>query len=68
MQKYTKKHYRRFVQDMNQAGFDVEHYEGRFFWSGPAVRTDDLQQTLRATKVSCQWDNMGLSYIVYPKG
>ena len=68
MQEYTKKHYRRFVRDMKQAGFDVEHYQGRFFWSGPAVRTDDLQQVLSTTKIPCQWDNMGLGYIIYPKG
>ncbi len=68
MQQYTKEHYQQFVEEMNQAGFDVEHYEGRFFWSGPAVRTDDLQQVLCATKISCQWDNLGLGYIVYPKG
>lgn len=57
----------RFVEDMEEAGLDVQHYRGRFFWEGPAVQVDDLQDALGATKVHCQWDNLGLGWIVYPR-
>ena len=56
----------RFCRDMEDAGLEVEHYHGRFYWEGPAVRVDDLQEALSETKVPCQWDDMGLGYIVYP--
>lgn len=56
-----------FVDDMQAAGLDVEAYHGRFWWSGPAVRVDDLQDALSATKIPCQWDQMGLGYVVYPR-
>ena len=65
--RYAEKHATQFVADMQQADLEVEHYHGRFFWEGPAVRVDDLQDALRHTDVRCQWDNMGLGYIVYPK-
>ena len=57
----------RFMRNMKKAGLKIEDYRGRFFWTGPAVRVNDLQDALSATKVKCQWDNMGLGYIVYPK-
>ncbi len=65
-------HYRnldhlRFVEDMEEAGLDVRHYRGRFFWTGPAVVVDDLQDALSATRVRCQWDNMGRGWVVYPR-
>ena len=56
-----------FIEDMEEAGLEVEHYRGRFFWEGPAVRVDDLQDALGVTKVRCQWDNMGRGWIVYPR-
>ncbi len=61
-----------FVEDMDAAGYDTEHYWGRFFWRGPAVRTDEddgptLQDVIRATSVPVQWDNLGRDYIVYPR-
>lgn len=65
---YEKQQYSQFVKDMNNAGLRVRHYNGRFFWEGPAVRCDDLQEVLSETKVPCQWDQMGKGYIVYPKG
>ena len=65
--KYENKNYQKFVKDMEEAGLEVEHYKGRFFYEGPAVRCDSLQDVLSNTKVKCQWDNMGLGYIVYPK-
>ena len=57
----------RFINDMEAAGLTVEPYRGRFFWTGPAVRVDDIQDVLSATRVRCQWDSIGLGYIVYPE-
>lgn len=58
-----------FVDDMEAAGYDVEHYRGRSFWTGPAVRAterDREQDIIRATKVRLQSDSMGLGSIWYP--
>ena len=63
---YTKDGTKQFVRDMEDAGLEVEHYRGRFLWEGPAVRVDDIQDALSNTKVKCQWDSMGLGFIVYP--
>jgi hypothetical protein len=67
----AKKHDRaqicRFMRDMKKAGLKIRYYQGRFFWKGPSVTTDDIQEVLSNTKVPCQWDNMGLSKIVYPR-
>lgn len=56
-----------FVEDMIKAGLKPEHYHGRFFWEGPSVIVDDIQDALSATKVKCQLDNMGKGYVVYPR-
>jgi len=64
---YTNKDCKKFVKDMEAAGLEVEHYSGRFFWNGPAVQVDSIQDALSQTKVKCQWDNMGLGWVVYPK-
>lgn len=59
-----------FRKDMEEAGREVEEYHGRFYWQGPAVRVDgyeELQDVIRETTISLQWDNMGLGYIVYPR-
>lgn len=64
--KYTNKDCIRFVKDMKKAGLEVRHYRGRFFWEGPAVEVDSLQDAMQATKVRVQYDNMGLGFIVYP--
>jgi len=64
--KYTNKDCVKFVKNMEKAGLTVEHYRGRSFWQGPAVRVDSIQEALSETKVKCQWDNMGLGFIVYP--
>ena len=60
---------RRFMRDMRRAGLKpkMRYYEGRNFWTGPAVVVDDLQETLSCTKVKCQWDYMGRGFVVYPK-
>lgn len=64
---YTEPDCVQFVADMEAAGFDVEHYRGRNFWEGPAARAPSLGEPLATTSVVCQWDDMGLGYIVYPK-
>ena len=59
--------YQQFREDMREAGYEVEEYNGRYFYRGPAVRCDDLQDAIRATKVRLQSDQMGKhGYIVYP--
>ena len=63
---YTQPDCVSFVADMEAAGLEPYHYRGRFFWQGPAVDVDDLQDALSETKVHCQWDNMGLGFVVYP--
>ncbi len=58
-----------FTQDMEDAGFETEHYRGRFYWEGPAVRVDcraAFQEIMQATDVPLQWDDLGLGWIVYP--
>lgn len=65
--KPKSKRYEKFKREMEEAGLEVENYKGRFFWEGPAVRTDDLQEALAKTTVTCQWDNLGLGWIVYPR-
>lgn len=64
---YRHPDYLQFAQDMGEAGLDVRHYRGRFHWAGPAVVVDDLQDALSATRVRCQWDQMGLGWVVYPR-
>lgn len=64
--------YERFVKDMEKAEIDYDgSYMGRFFYHGPAVRTNEkgfptLQDVIRATKVKLQWDNLGFDFIIYP--
>jgi hypothetical protein len=65
---YENANYQRFVKDMEKAGLEPYNYRGRFWYEGPAVNVDDIQDALSATKVKCQWDNMGLGWVVYPRG
>jgi hypothetical protein len=58
---------RRFMRDMKRAGLRMRAYNGRWFWHGPAARVDHVSDALQATKVKCQWDNLGKGYIVYPR-
>jgi hypothetical protein len=62
--------YNQFVLDMEEAGFKTEHYNGRCYYKGPAVRVDqyeDPDEVVRATKVKIQRDSMGLGQILYPR-
>ena len=56
-----------FAQDMEESGFRVYQYHGRFFYKGPAVKVTDLQEGIRGTGIKVQWDSMGLGYVVYPQ-
>ena len=58
----------KFAEECKAAGFEVEHYRGRFYWEGPAVRCEnvDYQTVCRATSMPLQSDSMGLGIIMYP--
>jgi hypothetical protein len=58
----------KFKKDMERAGYEVEDYNGRFFYRGYAVRCEREQEqdVIRATKVRLQKDQMGLGLILYP--
>ena len=64
---YESKVAKKFIKDMESEGLLPFHYNGRYFWEGPAVVVKYLQDALSCTKVPCQYDSMGLSYVVYPK-
>lgn len=57
----------RFMRDMKRAKLKLRYYEGRWYWKGPAVVVGSIQDVLSNTKVRCQWDNMGVDYVVYPR-
>ena len=67
-----KDKYEQFIEDMEKAGIEYDgEYHGRFFYQGPAVRTNEngfptRQDVIRATKVELQWDNLGMDFIIYP--
>ena len=63
----------KFVEDMNGAGIHTEGYFGRFFWEGPAARSDEahgptLLDIIKVTAVPLQWYRLDFNYIVYPVG
>lgn len=67
---YDNPDYNRFVEELREANYRVEDYNGRYFYHGPAVRADDedsMQGVIRATTVTLQWDSMGMGYILYPR-
>ena len=66
MPTYSNKDCVRFVRDMQEIGLKVEHYQGRHFWKGPSVTVKDINDVITNTRVKCQWDNMGLDFVVYP--
>jgi hypothetical protein len=57
----------RFMRDMRRAGLRLRYYEGRFWWKGPAVVADRVGDVMCETRVKCQWDDMGLGCVVYPR-
>ena len=64
---YANKNYMQFIKDMQAADLIVWHYRGRFYYEGPAVSVNDIQDALSHTKVKCQYDSLGLGFVVYPK-
>ena len=65
MLQYKERHAKKFIKDMESAGLEVHHYEGRYFYKGPSVHVDNLQEALSYTKVPCKWDSLGLGYVVH---
>ena len=59
--------FKQFCDEVEEAGLEWRHYQGRFFYAGPAVVVDNLQDGIRATTVPVQWDDFGKGHIVYPK-
>ena len=58
---------------MNRAGIATEVHRSRFFWEGPAVRSDEqngptLLDIIKKTAIPLQWDRLNSNYIVYPAG
>lgn len=66
----TRERHRRFIESMEEAGYEVDpDYHGRYYYVGPAVRVGsqtEIQDVIRSTPLTLQWDQMGLGYIVYP--
>ncbi len=64
---YTHPDHQQFVEDMERADIELMHYRGRWYWEGPGVSVDSLDEALQHTKVPCQWETLGRGYVVYPK-
>ena len=64
---YESETAKQFCREVTAAGFKPYHYNGRWFWEGPAINVDELQDGYRATSVKCQQDNMGLGWVIYPR-
>jgi hypothetical protein len=65
---WKNKRYAQFAEELEEAGYDVYRYRGRFYYDGPAVNCgyDEFQDICRATTVRVQTDSMGLGMVVYP--
>ena len=65
---YTDLKARKFVYQMLQNGFQVQHYNGRNFYQGPTVVVDSGERDSVARACDCQLqsDNMGYNIILYP--
>lgn len=65
--KYDNALCNQFLEDMQSRGLEPFHYHGRFFYQGPAVDVDHLQEAMQHTSIPVQWDSLGLGFVVYPK-
>lgn len=68
---YTDPNYIKFVEEMEEAGIPWLHYRGRFYYEGPSALTSDQiseEDIIRASTGKMQKDNMGLDFVLYPKG
>jgi hypothetical protein len=66
---YTSRECATFAAEAEAAGYEVEDYDGRSYWHGPAVRAEsrpEFIEIIRATTVPVQWDSLGMGWIVYP--
>lgn len=61
------KDHQEFVRDMHNSDLTCQHYNGRFFYKGPACVVDSVEEARSRTKVQTTSDNMGLGFIVYPR-
>jgi hypothetical protein len=72
VQKYNDAIIRQFTDDMTRAGFKVKPYNGRLYYKGVSVCTDEhnpkltYQSAIRATELKVNSDQCGLDKIVYP--
>jgi len=57
---------KKFCNDMKKTDYEPEHYHGRFYWEGPAVRCYDPDSVRASTSVPIITDQMGLGYIAHP--
>lgn len=66
---YTHTAYQKFCADIWASNLreSLRHYDGRFSYDGPAVRVTYIGDVNCETRVPCTHDNLGLSYIVYPR-
>jgi len=64
---YEQESYKQFIRDVRCEGYEPTHYNGRFFFKGPCIIVENIQDGIRATNVEVQWDNMGRDYVIYPK-
>lgn len=64
--RYSHPDYKQFVRDLAVHQIKVFHYDGRFWWSGPAASCQQLHQVMSRTSVPCVWDEIGKEFIVYP--
>jgi hypothetical protein len=55
----------KFVLDMDAAGIATAAYRGRFFWEGPAARSDEQNGPTLQDIIG---DSLDADYIVYPVG
>lgn len=66
-EQYSTPDHIRFVADMKRARLKPYHYRGRNFYEGPAVDVGDIADAMSVTRVKCQFDQMGIDFVVYPK-
>lgn len=64
---YEEERYKQFCVDMAKNSLSIRHYNGRNFYSGPAVVWHNVSDIKEKTSILLQWDNMGKDYIIYPK-
>ena len=66
---YRSLSYQKFIVNMHNKGYELQHYNGRNIYEGPAVVVPKIKKDLaeKHSQVVCQWDQMGKSsVVVYP--